>query len=37
MLLLDNQILGASSANADGLVKSLTARFIAGVRAARLG
>jgi hypothetical protein len=37
MLLLDNQILGASPANSEGLVKSLTARFIAGMRAARLG
>jgi AcrR family transcriptional regulator len=37
VLLLDNQILGASPANSDGLVKSLTARFIAGMRAARLG
>jgi AcrR family transcriptional regulator len=37
MLLLDNQILGASPANAEGLIKSLTARFIAGMRAARLG
>ena len=37
MLLLDNQILGASPADADGLVRSLTARFVAGLRAARLG
>lgn len=37
MLLLDNQILGASPSSADGLVRSLTARFIAGLRAARLG
>lgn len=37
VLLLDNQILGASPTNSEGLVKSLTARFIAGMRAARLG
>lgn len=37
VLLLDNQILGASPANSEELVKSLTARFIAGMRAARLG
>lgn len=37
MLLLDNQVLGASPANSEGLVRSLTARFIAGMRAARLG
>ena len=37
VLLLDSQILGANAANADGLVRSLTARFIAGTRAARLG
>ncbi len=37
MLLLDNQILGASPVNSNGLVRSLTARFIAGLRAARLG
>ena len=33
---LDDQILGVSPANADGLVRTLTARFVAGLRAARL-
>lgn len=37
MLLLDEQILGVSAANADGLVRSLTSRFVAGLRASRLG
>jgi AcrR family transcriptional regulator len=34
MLLLDDQILGVSRENRDGLVRSLAGRFVAGVRAA---
>lgn len=34
MLLLDDQILGVSSENRDGMVRNLAGRFVAGVRAA---
>lgn len=36
MLLLDDQLLGVSATSADGLIRSVTARFVAGLRAARL-
>ena len=35
VLLLDGQILGATTGNADALIRKLTERFIAGLRAER--